>query len=290
MHFSLRVSSSLLKCLILTVLSGRALWRLLIHANSQERTRSLNTKVWGGYPGGRPDPRTFTPVARSAGKQSLACTSFLSRRRGRARPEGVSSEEENPPEKVHPKIKSSFEQVFLNNFRWVPDLRYGEEGKSSRELFEKVRVNAVFFFGISGFGVGFGASISEKLYAGELRADFFVPSTQERESSPKRKFSFRIPCGRPEVIRADVRGQKVWYSAKRAGVNQACLNKVMAHMWFIHDAHLGPAFLFLDLFCLHIYIAVNDSHGYSMSQVRSWHEVDDVLRQVSSSPFGTRPF
>ena len=33
-----------------------------------------------------------------------------------------------------------------------------EEGKSSRKFFEKVRVNAMFFFGISGFEVGFLAS------------------------------------------------------------------------------------------------------------------------------------
>ena len=38
-----------------------------------------------------------------------------------------------------------------------------------------------------------------------------------------------------------------WYSAKRAGVKRACPNKVMAHMWFMHDAHLGHAFLFLDI-------------------------------------------
>ena len=25
-----------------------------------------------------------------------------------------------------------------------------------------------------------------------------------------------------------------------------CPNKVLAHMWFIHDAHLGRALLFLD--------------------------------------------
>ena len=38
-----------------------------------------------------------------------------------------------------------------------------------------------------------------------------------------------------------------WYSAKQAGVKQACPNKVMAHIWFMHDAHLGRAFLFLDM-------------------------------------------
>ena len=38
----------------------------------------------------------------------------------------------------------------------------------------------------------------------------------------------------------------IWYSTKRAGVKRACPNKVMAHMSFMHDAHLGRAFLFLD--------------------------------------------
>ena len=56
------------------------------------------------------------------------------------------SEEENPPEKIHPKQKSSCEQVLLNDFRWFPDSCHREEGKSSRELFEKVRVNAVFLW------------------------------------------------------------------------------------------------------------------------------------------------
>ena len=38
-----------------------------------------------------------------------------------------------------------------------------------------------------------------------------------------------------------------WYSAKRAGVKRACPSKVMAHIWFMHDAHLGRAFSFLDM-------------------------------------------
>ena len=56
--------------------------------------------------------------------------------------------------KCPPKIKKSSEQVHLNNFRWVPDSCHREEGKSSRELSEKVRVSAVFW-GYSGFGVGY---------------------------------------------------------------------------------------------------------------------------------------
>ena len=81
----------------------------------------------------------------------------------------------------------------------------------------------------------------------------------------------------------------IWYSAKRAGVKRACPNKVVVHRWFMHDARLGHAFLFLHLLAEYT-IAVNDSHGYSMSLVCSWNKVGDVLCQVSSSPFCTRPF
>ena len=45
----------------------------------------------------------------------------------------------------NPKVKSSAEQVFLNNFRWVPASCHREEGKSSRELFKKVRADEVFW-------------------------------------------------------------------------------------------------------------------------------------------------
>ena len=54
--------------------------------------------------------------------------------------------------------QSSYEQVHLNTFGRAPDSCHTDEGKSSRELFEKVRVNAPLF-GISGFWVGFSASI-----------------------------------------------------------------------------------------------------------------------------------
>ena len=59
-------------------------------------------------------------------------------------------------------------------------------------------------------------------------------------------------------------------------------------MWFMHDARLGCAFLFLDIMAVYIYIcmhAINDNHCCSMSRVYSWNEVGDVLCQVSSSPF-----
>ena len=54
--------------------------------------------------------------------------------------------------------KSSSEQVFLNNCCCAPNSCHREGAKSSCELFEKVRVKAVFF-GISGFWVDFCASI-----------------------------------------------------------------------------------------------------------------------------------
>ena len=58
--------------------------------------------------------------------------------------------------KIHPKnspkIKDSSEQVFLNNFHWVPVSVHREEGKSSRELFEQARVNAVLFLVFQYFG------------------------------------------------------------------------------------------------------------------------------------------
>ena len=47
-----------------------------------------------------------------------------------------------------------------------------------------------------------------------------------------------------------------WCSAKRAGVKRACPNKVMAHMWFMHDAHLDRAFLFLDILAEYILLSM----------------------------------
>ena len=66
---------------------------------------------------------------------------------------GGKSTRKNPPN-----IKSSSEQVFLNNVRWVFDLCHMEEGKSSRKLLEKARVNEVFFLVFQDFGVGFPVS------------------------------------------------------------------------------------------------------------------------------------
>ena len=56
----------------------------------------------------------------------------------------------------------------------------------------------------------------------------------------------------------------------------------------MHDAHLGCAFLFLDI--LAAYIAVNESHGYSMSLVCSWNEVGDVHVKFPQAPFAYAPF
>ena len=47
-----------------------------------------------------------------------------------------------------------------------------------------------------------------------------------------------------------------WDSAKRAGVKRACPNKVMAHMWFMRDAHLGCAFLFLDILAEYVLLSM----------------------------------
>ena len=40
------------------------------------------------------------------------------------------AEEEDPPEKNPHKIKSSSGQVFLNNFRWVPDSCHMQGGRA----------------------------------------------------------------------------------------------------------------------------------------------------------------
>ena len=66
--------------------------------------------------------------------------------------------EENSPDEIHPKQQSSSEQVFLINFRWVPESCHGEEGKSSRELLEKVCVNAVPFLVFGDFEWGYWVS------------------------------------------------------------------------------------------------------------------------------------
>ena len=60
--------------------------------------------------------------------------------------------------KVHPN------EFFLNNFCWVSNSHHKKARKSSRELFEKVRGNAVFF-GIFEFGVGFLASTNSSKVA-----------------------------------------------------------------------------------------------------------------------------
>ena len=51
--------------------------------------------------------------------------------------ERIHSEEEIPKSAQNKK-------VYLNKFFWVPDSCHREDGKSSRELFEKVRINVCF--------------------------------------------------------------------------------------------------------------------------------------------------
>ena len=74
-----------------------------------------------------------------------------------------------------------------------------------------------------------------------------------------------------------------WHSAKRAGVERVCSIKVIAHMWFMHDAHLGRAFLFLGA-----HIAVNDSYGLwyvvGMKLVMSYVKFPQA--PLARAPFG----
>ena len=63
----------------------------------------------------------------------------------------------NLPPQNPPKMKSASEQVYLNSFRWLPDSRHRGKGKSSRDFFSKVCVNAVcvcvcFFSSFGDFG------------------------------------------------------------------------------------------------------------------------------------------
>ena len=60
----------------------------------------------------------------------------------------------------------------------------------------------------------------------------------------------------PGFIRARRKQNNNWYSAKRAGVKRACPNKAMAHMWFMHDAHLGFAPLFLENLAEHTLLSM----------------------------------
>ena len=99
--------------------------------------------------------------------------SFREDSEGTKSPHNYSEEELHPPEKIHPNWKSP---VHLHKFFWAISVGFlphvtchREEGKSSREPFEKVRVNAVFF-GISGFWVGLGAL---KLWKLILRGLYF---------------------------------------------------------------------------------------------------------------------
>ena len=62
---------------------------------------------------------------------------------------------ENPPDKIHPK-KNSAEQVFLNDFCRIPDGCHRIAHRSSREFFEKVRVQTRCFLAFLDFRWGFG--------------------------------------------------------------------------------------------------------------------------------------
>ena len=51
----------------------------------------------------------------------------------------------------------------LNNFRWVPDSFHRHRSKSSRQLFEEARTNAVIFLVFRDFGWVWGSLRSEPL-------------------------------------------------------------------------------------------------------------------------------
>ena len=81
----------------------------------------------------------------------------------------------------------------------------------------------------------------------------FEPLTPDRQyhiktTPPKRKAALSLPNPKSLESREERKKNEDRYSAKQAGVKRVCLNKGMAHVthvWFMHDAHLGRAFLFL---------------------------------------------
>ena len=73
-----------------------------------------------------------------------------------------------------------------------------------------------------------------------------------------------------------------WYSAKRAGVKRVCPHKGY-RSYVVHARCTLGSCVLVPWFSGWIYIAVNDSHSYSMSLVCSWNEIGDVLS--SFAPF-----
>ena len=65
--------------------------------------------------------------------------------------------------------------------------------------------------------------------------------SKEFKVSAKRKplLVWRFPCFFSKT--------KHWHSAKRACVKRVCPHKVVAHMWFMHDAHFRSCVLVLDI-------------------------------------------
>ena len=86
-----------------------------------------------------------------------------------------------------------------------------------------------------------------------------------------------------------VPGTDGWYSAKWAGVKRACPNKDMAHIWFIHDAYLGPAFLFLDILAEYTFLSLT-----VMVTPCLWYVVGMKLvcpmSKFPQAPFARAPF
>ena len=78
-----------------------------------------------------------------------------------------------------------------------------------------------------------------------------------------------------------------WYSAKQAGVKRACPNNGMAHMRFMHESAWCTlrSCVLVDWYSGWVYIAVHDSHGFSMSLVCSWNEVGMSYVEFPEAPF-----
>ena len=84
--------------------------------------------------------------------------------------------------------------------------------------------------------------------ASEMGRPFDIGVTHSEKACKCLKWATRRTCEKFSLF--------AWCSAKRAGAKQACPNKVMSHMWFMHDAQLGRAFLFLDILAEHTLLSM----------------------------------
>ena len=80
-----------------------------------------------------------------------------------------------------------------------------------------------------------------------------------------------------------------WYSAERAGVKRVCPKKVMAHKWFMHDAHLGRAFLFLDILAEYALLSIKVMVAPCLWYVVGMKLVISYVK-FRQAPFARAPF